>query len=181
LVSKKETTGAKMNIQQLFKLGMKRDLPELLEFSGTAFDIGATGKIVAPGAIPLGLPDWSFPFQYIPAKNSTVATIHCYHFLEHLSGTDAIAFLRECERVMIPGQSVMNFCIPFNAIEELGRNRHVSCGSIKVAHAFQIVVDPEDLLANDNAALRFVLWLRQVRAELKPVLCGDVYSLTHGS
>lgn len=102
-----------MNIQQLFKFGMKRDLPELLEFSGTAFDIGATGKIVTPGAIPLGLPDWSFPFQFIPARNSTVATIHCYHFLEHLSGTDVIAFLRECERVMIPGQSVMNFCIPY--------------------------------------------------------------------
>lgn len=103
------------SIQELFKLGMKRDIPELLEFSGPGkiFDIGASGKMVAPGAISLGLPDWEFPRNAFPAENASVSTIHCYHFLEHLTGTDAIAFLRECERVMIPGASVMNFCIPY--------------------------------------------------------------------
>lgn len=102
-----------MNIQQLFKLGMKRDVPELIEFSGKSLDIGASGKAVAPGATPLGLPDWQFPRDPIPAETGTVATIHAYHFLEHLTGTDAIAFLREVERVMIPGASVLNFCIPY--------------------------------------------------------------------
>ena len=100
-------------VQDLFRLGMKRELPELLTFNGVAFDIGASGKAVAPGAIPIGLPDWQFPRDCIPAETGTVATIHAYHFLEHLTGTDAIAFLREAERVTIPGASVLNFCIPY--------------------------------------------------------------------
>jgi hypothetical protein len=105
-----------MNIQQLFKLGMKRDLPVLLEYqayNGKIFDIGASGKAVTTDAIALGLPDWSFPRDKIPAEKATVKTIHCYHFLEHLSGENAILFLRECERVMIPGRSVLNFCMPY--------------------------------------------------------------------
>jgi hypothetical protein len=102
-----------MNIQQLFKLGMKRDIPDLLEFPGKSFDIGASGKSVAPGATPLGLPEWSFPRDKIPAESNSVATLHCYHFLEHLTGDDAIAFLREAERVMIPGNSVLNFVVPY--------------------------------------------------------------------
>jgi hypothetical protein len=100
-------------IQQLFLNGMKRTLPELLEFEGLAIDVGATGKYVAEGAQPLGLPDWSFPEQMLPYHAESVSTIHCYHFLEHLTGSDAILFLRECERVMIPGKSVLNFCIPY--------------------------------------------------------------------
>lgn len=102
-----------MNIQQLFRLGMKRDIPELLEFSGLSFDIGASGVAVASGAIPLGLPEWDFPHDPIPAHDGTVATIHAYHFLEHLNGHVVIKFLREAERVMIPGASVLNFCIPY--------------------------------------------------------------------
>jgi hypothetical protein len=39
--------------------------------------------------------------------------LHCYHFLEHLTGADAISFLREAERVMVPNKSVLNFAIPF--------------------------------------------------------------------
>jgi hypothetical protein len=102
-----------MNIQDLFRLGMKREFPELLSFNGIALDIGASGKAVAPDATPLGLPDWQFPRDPIPIGDESVATIHCYHFLEHLTGMDAIAFLRETERVMIPGASVLNFCVPF--------------------------------------------------------------------
>lgn len=104
-----------MNFQDMFKLGMKRDLPELLEFPGSALNIGSsptdTWKI--PGTLALGYPDWRWPFSPIPAKFGTISTIHCYHFLEHLSGKDAISFLRNCEGVMIPGASVMNFCVPY--------------------------------------------------------------------
>jgi hypothetical protein len=102
-----------MQFQTLFALGMKRTLPDLIAFEGRAFDIGASGRYIAENAIPLGLPDWSFPRDKIPANDDSVATLHCYHFLEHLSGEDAIAFLREAERVMIPNQSVFNFCIPY--------------------------------------------------------------------
>ncbi|WP_154070805.1 hypothetical protein [Bradyrhizobium lablabi] len=102
-----------MNIQQLFKLGMKRDLPELLTFHGPAFDIGSSTDYKVPNTTAIGLPDWEFPRDPIPAETGSVATIHCYHFLEHLSGTNVIAFLREAERVMIPGRSVLNFCMPY--------------------------------------------------------------------
>lgn len=102
-----------MKVQDLFELGMKRELPDLLAFDGPEFDIGSSGKHKVEGAISLGYPDWFWPIDKIPAANSTVATIHCYHFLEHLSGVDAIAFLREAERVMIPGASVLNFVVPY--------------------------------------------------------------------
>jgi hypothetical protein len=102
-----------ISFQTLFALGMKRQLPELLEHDGRAFDVGASGKQVAPGATPLGAPAWVFPRDRIPAAADSVATLHAYHFLEHLSGDDAVAFLREVERVLIPERGVMNFSIPY--------------------------------------------------------------------
>jgi hypothetical protein len=102
-----------MNFQDLFLLGMKRQLPGLLAFPGPSFDCGASGKYVAPGAVALGPPTWRVPRDPIPAADSSVATIHAYHFLEHLSGDDAVAFLREVERVLIPERGVLNFSIPY--------------------------------------------------------------------
>lgn len=101
-------------IQNIFKLGMKRDIPELLPLAegGLAFDCGASGKAVAPGAQPLGLPDWQFPLDQIPAEDGTVDTIHAYHFMEHLTGEDAIMFLAEVQRCLKPG-GVLQFCIPY--------------------------------------------------------------------
>ena len=98
-----------MNFQRLFALGMKRHLPELVTCPGPRYDIGASGKYVAPGAIPLGPPNWIFPRDPIPAADDSLATIHCCHFLEHLSGDNAVLFLREVERVLIPERGVMNF------------------------------------------------------------------------
>jgi hypothetical protein len=102
-----------MDFQRLFALGMKRHLPELVTCPGPSYDIGASGKYVVPGAIPLAPPNWIFPRDPIPAADDSVATIHCYHFLEHLSGDDAVLFLREVERVLIPERGVMNFCVPY--------------------------------------------------------------------
>ncbi len=102
-------------IQGLFKLAMKRDIPQLIdnwEMPGLIFDIGASGRYKVDGATALGLPQWWFPGCDIPSDNNATATIHCYHFLEHLSGSDVIRFLREVERVLrIDG--VMNFCVPY--------------------------------------------------------------------
>ena len=102
-----------VSFQHLFRLGMKRDLPELLAFDGPSFDCGASGKYVAPGAVPLGPPQWIVPRDPIPAADDSVATVHAYHFLEHLAGDDAVKFLREVERVLIPGRSVFNFSVPY--------------------------------------------------------------------
>jgi hypothetical protein len=107
--------GSMMNFQYLFYLGMKRVLPQLKQYDGLSYNIGSSpdDEWIVPEAIPLGLPDWKFPKNKIPADNDSVSTIHCYHFLEHLHGLTAISFLRECERVMIPGSSVLNFCMPY--------------------------------------------------------------------
>lgn len=101
-----------MNFQELFMLGMKRQLPELITCEGLSFDCGA-GKYVAPGAIPLARPEWVIPRDKIPAADKTVATIHAYHFLEHLTGDEVAFFLREVERVLIPERGVLNFSIPY--------------------------------------------------------------------
>jgi hypothetical protein len=101
------------DLQELFWWGMMREVPPLLQPpAGLAFDVGASGLKKAPGAVALGLPEWSWPRDRIPAEDSTVAVIHAYHFMEHLSGEDAIAMLREFERVLVPG-GVVNFCIPY--------------------------------------------------------------------
>jgi SAM-dependent methyltransferase len=39
----------------------------------------------------------------IPAESSTVDYIYCSHMIEHLSRWQALAFLRECHRVLRPG------------------------------------------------------------------------------
>ena len=105
-----------MNFQTLFALGMKRFLPELLSCEGPALDCGASGKYVAPGARGIGWPDWQFPRDPIPAAENSIATLHCYHFLEHLTGADAVLFLREAERVLLPDRrGVMNFSMPYFA------------------------------------------------------------------
>jgi hypothetical protein len=62
--------------------GMKRYLPELVEFTGPSYDIGASGIYRVPGAIPLGPPNWIFPRDPIPAADDSVATMRLtVHFL----------------------------------------------------------------------------------------------------
>src|SRR5262249_10334896 len=101
-----------MDFQTLFFLGMKRSLPQLIERPGRAIDLGASGKYVAAGAEPLGPPRWVFPRDPIPAANDSIATVHAYHFLEHLTGGEVAKLMREIERVLEPG-GVLNFSIPY--------------------------------------------------------------------
>jgi len=101
-----------MDFQNLFALGMKRYLPPLIAQDGRAFDIGASGKYVAPGAEPVGAPNWLWPRDKLPADDESIATIHAYHFLEHLNGRDVATFMRDVERVLISG-GVFNYSIPY--------------------------------------------------------------------
>jgi hypothetical protein len=103
-----------MDIASLFKLGMDRDIGSIRSpLNPVAYDCGASGKKVAPGAIPLGLPDWNFPRDQIPARENTVGIVHAYHFMEHLPGETAIQFLAEVQRVLVPRGGIFQFCIPF--------------------------------------------------------------------
>jgi hypothetical protein len=44
--------------------------------------------------------NWNFPKNPIPTTDGKVSMMHCYHFLEHLTGEDAILFLKEVQRVL---------------------------------------------------------------------------------
>lgn len=102
-----------MNIQQFFKIGLDRDIPELLAPTniGRGIDLGASGtKKTLPDA--LGAPDWVWPRDPIPAHPATIKVFHCFHFLEHLTGEDAIALLRAMETALEPG-GVINIVVPY--------------------------------------------------------------------
>ena len=141
-----------MDFQTLFRRGMKREIPPLLDGpAGPSFDLGASGKFVAPGATPLGLPDWNFPRDRIPADDGSVAVLHAYHFLEHLPSTTAILLLREAERVLVVG-GVLNFSIPYYssvlAIQDLTHH------SFWCEETFNILFNIDPLYGYDPAGSR---------------------------
>lgn len=129
-----------MLINDLFAMGMDRQIPELLDaprpegrelFVG--IDLGASGsKRTLP--IAIGYPHWEFPRDRITlgtngsiAEDSSVHALHAFHFLEHLSGADAIALLREAERVLVEG-GIMNIVVPYYSSSMQAQDlTHKSC------------------------------------------------------
>jgi predicted SAM-dependent methyltransferase len=99
-----------MNIQEMFLIGMKRNIPELVNMpKGLNLNLGA-GRQEIPGAIKLDYPDWDADVDDLPYDDNTVDGIHAYHFLEHCH--DPIAVLYDCQRVLKPG-GVMNIVVPY--------------------------------------------------------------------
>lgn len=142
-----------MNIQQLFELGMKREVPQLLDFpEGLVLNLGA-GKHVLPGALNLDYPQWdaenyhievtdrirhqhrapnrAYPLppeagdMYVTCPDGIVAGIHAYHFLEHVR--DPRRMLREMQRVLMPG-GVINIVVPHHfgqiSFQDLDHKHH---------------------------------------------------------
>jgi len=96
-----------MKIQTMFALGMKREIPELLESYGDEIELG-------PGHNPVGCPaleypEWDADYMAIPYPDESMDVIHMYHFLEHVE--DPIKLLRECERVLKVGGHI-NIVVP---------------------------------------------------------------------
>jgi hypothetical protein len=142
-----------MTFQELFALGMKRYLPELLTCEGPSFDIGSSGRYQVPGAVALGRPTWVPPRDPIPAADDSVATIHAYHFLEHLSGDDVVSFMREVERVLIPERGVMNFSTPHFSSELMAHT---------LDHKSRWSEETLSYLFNDNTYENFGKWRLRV-------------------
>lgn len=113
------------DIQEFFRLGMDRELPRLLAppmrpmgETLVSLNIGPGDVKRIPGTIGVGsgedeLTDvnWSAP-KALPFHDDSVHEIHCYHFLEHLTGEDAIKVLAEFQRVLVPG-GVVNVVTPY--------------------------------------------------------------------
>lgn len=90
-------------VQDFFRIGMKRDLRPLPQPpAGAQLDLGC-GKNPVPGATGLDYPLWDGSKQPIPHPDESIACVYAMHFLEHLTGEQAIAMLREIERVLVPG------------------------------------------------------------------------------
>jgi hypothetical protein len=106
-----------MTFERLFTAALKRPLPPLLRVSDDAptIGLGESGKF-RRGKVSLGLPDWCWPRDPIPAADGTIALIHAYHFFEHLTGEDAIKMLAECQRVLVPG-GIIQYAMPLAGAE----------------------------------------------------------------
>lgn len=100
------------SVQEFFRLGMDRRIPDLLQSDGfLSIDLGASGEKKTCD-VALGAPQWEFPRDPIPACDNSVNKFHAFHFLEHLSGEEAIALLREMERCLEPG-GIANITVPY--------------------------------------------------------------------
>lgn len=101
-----------MTFNDLFKLAMDREVPEIREnawHGDIILNLGAGGKNIR-NAIPLDYPEWDADKDPIPYGDETVSQIHAYHFLEHCS--DPVKVLQECQRVLEDGGH-MNICVPY--------------------------------------------------------------------
>lgn len=93
-------------IQDLFKIGMARNIPPLLsnqDPNSVQLNIGAGTYKTLHNATPIDLPEWDARTDSLPYNKESVDVIHCYHFLEHLDGEAAIKVLKEFEYVLKVG------------------------------------------------------------------------------
>lgn len=99
-----------MNIQELFKIGMKRDIPELLPSDGYQLELGpGFTPVKGDDVIYLDLPHWNADTDAIPYGDDTFNVVHAYHFLEHVKDPGIV--LRDIQRVLVPGGHV-NIVVP---------------------------------------------------------------------
>lgn len=100
-----------MYIQEIFKLGMKRDIPNLLEDcdEGIVLNLGS-GNSPIDDAVNLDLPAWDADVMPIPFIDESVSQIHAYHFLEHTK--NPVKVLQEIQRVLITGGHI-NIVVPY--------------------------------------------------------------------
>lgn len=112
------------DIQEFFRLGMDRQLrplrhpPEAGLRPMKVLNIGPGDVKSIPGSIGVGSAEdrftdveWKAP-ERMPFEDASVDEIHCYHFLEHLTGKQAIKVLAEFQRILVPG-GIVNVVTPY--------------------------------------------------------------------
>ena len=119
-----------MNIQELFQIGMDREINWLLDHTNANYPIqlnlGAGNKEVE-GAMSLDFPEWNADRNYIPMNENSVDVIHMYHFLEHIA--EPVLMLKECQRILRPG-GFINIVVPYYTSQMAAHDldhKHVFC------------------------------------------------------
>lgn len=118
-----------MTLQELFKQGMKRDIPELL-WIDPDYNPAIKSLELGPGNSPVGTkhvleyPEWDAENGTIPFGDATMDIIYAYNFFEHIN--NPVDILRECDRVLRTG-GIINICVPhssgLNAFEDLDHKK----------------------------------------------------------
>lgn len=101
-----------MDIQNLFKLGMKRDIAQLIEPDHRrAVNLGA-GNSPIPGVESLDWPNWDGASGRVPYEDGELTAVYAFHFFEHLTGTQVIDLVKDLQRAMAVG-ATLNVVVPF--------------------------------------------------------------------
>lgn len=99
------------SIQDMVKLGLKRDVNELLEHGPGMLELNiGAGETTIAGAINVDHPEYDADNGRLPYPNASVSLIHAYHFLEHVK--EPIKVLEDFERVLCLG-GVINIVVPY--------------------------------------------------------------------
>jgi SAM-dependent methyltransferase len=93
---------------QNFMIAMDRALPTWLmpSLSAEAINLGAGIKDIN-GTTPFDAPDWMAGTP-LPYDDGAVELVLAYHFFEHLHKNELIETLRELERVLQPGGTIVS-------------------------------------------------------------------------
>ena len=110
-----ETNGIN-SINDLFYIGMSRNVPDLIMSNGTGVEInlGSGNNKTIHGAIDIDYPEWDAEYQILPYDNNSVDVIHCYHFLEHIKNVTHV--MKEIDRVLKVGGHA-NIVVPYYSSE----------------------------------------------------------------
>ena len=111
-----------MKFQELFKMGMDREVGEIKNFEAPRYklaqdhhalpvvlNLGAGEKHIS-GSIPLDYPEWDADKDPILYNDSTVDGIYAFHFLEHVK--EPVRVLQEMQRVLRVG-GLVNIVVPY--------------------------------------------------------------------
>ena len=72
-----------MDHRELAELALDRDIGNLKTSEpGYTIGIGESGIRKNLSDLNIGLPEWNFPRDNIPAKDGEVSLIHCYHLVK---------------------------------------------------------------------------------------------------
>jgi len=99
------------SIQDLFKIGMAREIPALLnKIGGVQINVGAGTWKVIENSIPIDFPEYDAEIHDLPYADNSVDVLHAYHFLEHIK--DPMRVLKDFERVLKVG-GYANIVVPY--------------------------------------------------------------------